>query len=226
MPISRPKSSLPPTATRPNNLPTHQTYQKPWALKCPEVLRERINTSHPKMRLGNAATKNTRQKARTSSTEIMSDVDARAEPRSVKRDDAKRRRESQEPVEELNAQGTKVPKNNACTKPLANNACTKPLANKLSKTVGQQAGKAVGQQAVQNLSANELSRTHRPTSCLKPTPDCLQRHRGQSTISELTPSTPPSNHLAPAKFDFNWGFKIHRQDPVSKPNLHGMIPSP
>ena len=58
--------------------------------------------------------------------------------------------------------------NNACTKPLANNACTKPLANKLSKTVGQQAGKAVGQQAVQNLSDNKLSKTCRPTSCLEP----------------------------------------------------------
>ena len=77
--------------------------------------------------------------------------------------------------------------NNACTKPLANNACTKPLANKLSKTVGQQAGKAVGQQAVQNLSANELSRTHRPTSCLKPTPHCLQRHRGQTCRTTSCP---------------------------------------
>ena len=70
---------------------------------------ERIDTSHPKMRLGTP--KPSQQRAPTSSTEIVSDTDARAEPRSARNYDAKRRRESQESVEELNAQGNKVPKN-------------------------------------------------------------------------------------------------------------------
>ena len=81
------------------------------------------------MRLGK---KNTRQKPRTSSTEILSDVDARAKPRSVspknttemtqlwkkkpwgqhiKKDVATRGWESQESVEEEDAQDTKVSKN-------------------------------------------------------------------------------------------------------------------
>jgi hypothetical protein len=44
---------------------------------------ERIDATHPKMRLGKGATKNTQQKPRTPSTEILSDDDARAKPRSV-----------------------------------------------------------------------------------------------------------------------------------------------
>ena len=48
----------------------------------------------------------------TSSTEILSDSEARANPRSEKeKDKSKRRRESQESIEELDAQGRKVPKN-------------------------------------------------------------------------------------------------------------------
>ena len=93
---------------------------------------ERIDATHPKMRLGKGATKNTRQKPRTSSTEILSDDDARAKPRSVspkttaemthlwkkkpwgkhnKKEAATRGWESQESVEEEDVQDTKVPKN-------------------------------------------------------------------------------------------------------------------
>ena len=43
-------------------------------------VRDRIDASHPKMRLGKGMSKNTRQQPRTSSTEILSDVDARAKP--------------------------------------------------------------------------------------------------------------------------------------------------
>ena len=68
---------------------------------------DRLDTSHPKMRLGTQ--KPPRQWAPTSSTEIVSDTDARAEPRPAKFHDAKRRRESQESIEELDSQGTKVP---------------------------------------------------------------------------------------------------------------------
>ena len=69
---------------------------------------ERLDANHPKMRLGKGATKNTQQKPRTSSTEILSDDDDRAKPRSV---NPKTRRGRQEPVEEEDAQDTKVPKN-------------------------------------------------------------------------------------------------------------------
>ena len=49
------------------------------------------------------------QRAQTSSTEIMTDSDARADPRNSK--EPKSRRESQESVEELDSQGRKVPTN-------------------------------------------------------------------------------------------------------------------
>ena len=63
---------------------------------------ERIDATHPKMRLGKGATKNTRQKPRTPSTEILSDDDARAKPRSVS---------PKTTAEEEDVQDTKVPKN-------------------------------------------------------------------------------------------------------------------
>jgi hypothetical protein len=62
---------------------------------------ERIDATHPKMRLGKGATKNTRQKPRTPSTEILSDDDARAKPRQV----------SPKTTAEEDDQDTKVPKN-------------------------------------------------------------------------------------------------------------------
>ena len=71
---------------------------------------ERLDTRHPKMRLGtpNAS----RQRAPTSAIEIISDTDTRADLRPAKKNyDAKRRRESQESVEDLNTKGTKVPTN-------------------------------------------------------------------------------------------------------------------
>ena len=94
---------------------------------------ERIDATHPKMRLWDkGATKNPRQKPRTPSTEILSDDDARAKPRSVspktstemtqlwkkkkpwgkhiKKEAATRGWESQESVEEEDVQDTKVPK--------------------------------------------------------------------------------------------------------------------
>ena len=77
---------------------------------------ERIDANHPKMRLGKGATKNTRQKPRTSSTEILSDDDARAKPRLVSPETRRERfhsilRERQESREEEDVQDTKVPKN-------------------------------------------------------------------------------------------------------------------
>ena len=91
------------------------------------------------MRLGNGASKNTRQKPRTPSTEILSDEEARAKPQSVspnstseltrewknkpwrkhiKKEVKIRRSEDQESeeeqdheVEEEDVQDTKVPKN-------------------------------------------------------------------------------------------------------------------
>ena len=96
-------------------------------------VKERLDASHPKMRLGKGAPKNTRQKSRTPSTEILSDDDARAKPRSVspgttaemtnewkkkpwrqhiERDVKVRGWESQESEEEEDVQDTKVPKNN------------------------------------------------------------------------------------------------------------------
>ena len=50
-----------------------------------------------------------RQRAQTSSTEIMTDSDARAGPRNSK--EPKSRRESQESIQELDSQGRKVPTN-------------------------------------------------------------------------------------------------------------------
>ena len=77
---------------------------------------ERIDATHPKMRLGKGATKNTRQKPRTSSTEILSDDDARAKPRLVNPKTRRERflsirKERQESREEEDVQDTKVPKN-------------------------------------------------------------------------------------------------------------------
>ena len=63
----------------------------------------RSKRGHPKLQ------GSTPQRAPTSSTEIMSDTDARADPRPSKK--LKRRRESQESVEELDSQGRKVPTN-------------------------------------------------------------------------------------------------------------------
>ena len=65
--------------------------------------RHRSKRGHPKLQ------SSTPQRAPTSSTEIMSDSDARADPRHSKQ--LKRRRESQESVEELDSQGRKVPTN-------------------------------------------------------------------------------------------------------------------
>ena len=44
-------------------------------------IHERIDNNHVKMRLGSGLSKNTRQKSRTPSTEILSDEYSRAEPR-------------------------------------------------------------------------------------------------------------------------------------------------
>ena len=95
-------------------------------------VKERLDADHPKMRLGKGASKNTRQKPRTPSTEILSDDDARAKPRSVspkstsemtrewkkkpwrqhiKKEVKVRGWESQESEEEEDVQDTKVPKN-------------------------------------------------------------------------------------------------------------------
>ena len=65
--------------------------------------RHRSKRGHPKPQ------SLTPQRAPTSSTEIMSDSDARAEPRHSKQ--SKSRRKSQESVEELDSQGRKVPTN-------------------------------------------------------------------------------------------------------------------
>ena len=61
---------------------------------------------HPILRI------DTQRRAPTSSTEILSDSEARADPRPVKhKDQSKRRRASQESVEEVDSQGRKLPKN-------------------------------------------------------------------------------------------------------------------
>ena len=75
-------------------------------------IKERLwsKRKHPRLRPGTQSS--TPQRAPTSSTEIMSDTDARADPRPAKHhDQLKRRRESQESVEELDSQGRKVPTN-------------------------------------------------------------------------------------------------------------------
>ena len=71
-------------------------------------IKERLwsKRKHPRLRIGTQSS--TPQRAPTSSTEIMSDTDARADPRPAKHhDQLKRRRESQESVEELVLPGQK-----------------------------------------------------------------------------------------------------------------------
>jgi len=129
MPISRPKTSLPPMATRPKqstNTSSHRDSQVLHKLMQP-VISADLDTIMPRTSLPPTATRPTINQPLIAETNLS-----------------------------------------------ANSAEQNP-------------GKAVGQQAVQNLSANELSRTHRPTSCLKPTPHCLQRHRGQTCRTTSCP---------------------------------------
>ena len=102
-------------------------------------VKERLDADHVKMRLGKGASKNTRQKPRTPSTEILSDDDARAKPRTISPkstseltrkwenkpwrkhitkgvkvrgwEDQESEEEQDHEAEEEDAQDTKVPKN-------------------------------------------------------------------------------------------------------------------
>ena len=54
---------------------------------------ERIDATHPKMRLGKEATKNTRKRSRTPSTEILSDDDEDVQDTKVPKNKKKNRRQ-------------------------------------------------------------------------------------------------------------------------------------
>ena len=54
---------------------------------------ERIDATHPKMKLGKGATKNTRQKSRTSLTEILTDDDEDVQDTKVPKNKKKNRRQ-------------------------------------------------------------------------------------------------------------------------------------
>ena len=70
-------------------------------------INERLRSKRKKSKLQSSNLRS--QRAQTSSTEIMTDSDARADSRNSK--EPKSRRESQESIEELDSQGRKVPTN-------------------------------------------------------------------------------------------------------------------